>query len=42
MPSFIFLLLALVIFASAFGFMIYRDAERRGRKKRRNQYHDRV
>ena len=42
MPTFISLLLALVIFASAFGFMIYRDAERRAREKRRNQYHDRV
>ena len=42
MQPFIFLILVLVIFACAFGYMIYRDAERRAREKKRNQYHDRV
>jgi preprotein translocase subunit YajC len=42
MPPFILLILVLVIFASSFGFMMYRDAERRAREKKRNQYHDRV
>src|SRR5947209_14988809 len=43
MQALIFLLLVLVIFACAFGYMTYRqNAERRAREKRRNQYHDRV
>jgi preprotein translocase subunit YajC len=42
MQPFIFLILVLVIFACAFGYMIYRDAEKRAREKKRNQYHDRV
>ena len=42
MPSFIPLFLALAIFVGAFGYMINRDAERRAREKKRNQYHDRV
>lgn len=42
MPPFVFLLLALLIFACAFGFMIYSDITRRAREKKRNQYHDRV
>jgi len=42
MPSFILLLLILLVFASAFGFMIYSDLKRRAREKKRNQYHDRV
>ncbi|HLI06957.1 MAG TPA: hypothetical protein VKV40_10345 [Ktedonobacteraceae bacterium] len=42
MPSFILLLLILLVFASAFGLMIYSDFKRRAREKKRNQYHDRV
>jgi len=46
MPPFILLLLVLVIFACAFGYMTFRhEAERRAEaamEKRRNQYHDRV
>ena len=42
MPSFILLFLVLAIFVSAFGYMVNRDAERRAREKRRNQYHDRA
>jgi preprotein translocase subunit YajC len=42
MPSFILLLLILLVFASAFGFMIYSDFKKRAREKKRNQYHDRV
>lgn len=42
MPPFILLLLVLVIFVCAFGYMVNRDAQRRAREKKRNQYHDRV
>jgi hypothetical protein len=46
MPPFILLLLVLVIFACAFGYMTFRhEAERRAEaamEKKRNQYHDRV
>jgi len=42
MPSFILLFLALALFVYAFGYMIYRDTERRAREKKRNQYNDRV
>lgn len=42
MPPFILLLLVLVIFVCAFGYMIKQDAQRRAREKKRNQYHDRV
>jgi hypothetical protein len=46
MLPFILLLLALVIFAGAFGYMTYRhEVERRAEaamEKRRNQFHDRV
>jgi hypothetical protein len=43
MPPFILLLLSLVIFASAFGYMTFRhEAERRATEKKRSQYHDRV
>jgi cell division protein FtsB len=42
MPSFVLLLLILLVFACAFGFMIYSDMKRRAREKKRNQYHDRV
>lgn len=42
MPPFILLILVLVIFACAFGYMINRDAARRAHEKKRNQYHDRV
>lgn len=42
MPPFILLLLVLVIFVCAFGYMVNRDAQRRVREKKRNQYNDRV
>jgi hypothetical protein len=46
MPPFILLLLALVIFACAFGYMTFRhEVERRAEaalQKKRNQFHDRV
>ena len=46
MPPFILLLLALLIFACAFGYMTFRhEVERRADaalKKKRNQFHDRV
>ena len=42
MPPFVLLILVLVIFACAFGYMINRDAARRAHEKKRNQYHDRV
>jgi hypothetical protein len=42
MPPFLFPLLLLVIFVCAFGYMVNRDAERRAREKKWNQYHDRV
>ncbi len=43
MQSLVLLLLILVIFVSAFGYMVYRhNAEGRAREKRRNQFHDRV
>ena len=46
MPPFISLLLALVIFACAFGYMPFRhEVERRAAaalEKSRNQFHDRV
>jgi len=46
MPPFILLLLALVIFTCAFGYMTFRhEVERRAAaalEKKRNQYHDRV
>jgi preprotein translocase subunit YajC len=43
MPSLLFLLLALVIFVGAFGFMIYRhEADKRASETKQNHYHDRV
>ncbi len=36
MPPFILLLLVLVIFVCAFGYMINRDAARRAQEKKRN------
>jgi preprotein translocase subunit YajC len=43
MPSFIPLLIILVICIGVFGYMTYRNsAQRRAREKRRTQYHDRV
>ena len=43
MPPFLLLLLILMIFVCAFGYMTFRhEAERRVREKKRNQYHDRV
>jgi hypothetical protein len=46
MPPFILLVLALMIFACAFGYMTFRhEVERRAAaalEKKRNQYHDRV
>ncbi len=42
MLQFIPIFLLIMIFACAFGFMIYRDAGRRAQEQRRNQYHDRV
>ncbi len=43
MQSFMLLLLIIVIFVGAFGFMMYRrEAEKRAKEKKRNQYHDRV
>ena len=46
MPPFLLLLLALVIFACAFGYMTFRhEVERRAvaaLEKKRNQYNDRV
>ena len=46
MPPFILLILALVIFACAFGYMTFRhEVERRAAaalEKRRNQFHDRA
>src|SRR5260370_39923317 len=46
MPPFILLLLALVLFACAFGYMTFcHEVERRAAaalEKKRNQYHDRV
>jgi hypothetical protein len=39
----ILLLLFILIFAGAFGYMLYsHEAEKRAQKKRRNQFHDRV
>jgi hypothetical protein len=43
MQPLIFLVLILVIFVSAFGYMVYRNnSQRRAREKIRSQYHDRV
>jgi preprotein translocase subunit YajC len=42
MSPIILIVLVLVIFACAFGYMTYRDAQRQAREKKRNQYHDRV
>jgi len=46
MPPFILLLLSLMIFACAFGYMTFRhEVERRAAaalEKKRNQYHDRA
>jgi hypothetical protein len=43
MSPFILLLLIVLIFAVAFGYMLYRDyARKRAIEKRRNQFHDRV
>lgn len=42
MQPFILLLLVLLIFVCAFGYMIYQGTLRRKREKRRNIYHDRV
>jgi hypothetical protein len=46
MPPFILLVLALMIFACAFGYMTFRhEVERRAAaalEKKRNQYHDRI
>jgi hypothetical protein len=46
MPPFVLLILALLIFACAFGYMTFRhEVERRAKaawEKKRNQYHDRV
>jgi hypothetical protein len=36
MPPIIVLILVLVIFACAFGYMTYRDAQRQAREKKRN------
>jgi hypothetical protein len=43
MPPFILLLLFLVIFVCAFGYMTYRhEVEKRAWEKKRNQFNDRV
>ncbi len=43
MPPIILLILSLLIFVCAFGYMRFRhEAERRAIAKKRNQYHDRV
>ena len=43
MSSLLFLLLALVIFAGAFGFMIYRhEANKQANKTKQNHYPDRL
>ncbi len=43
MPPFLLLLLILVIFVGAFGYMVYRNgAQKRAKIRRRNQFHDRV
>jgi len=43
MPPFLLLLLIVMIFVCAFGYMTFRhEVERRVREKKRNQYHDRV
>jgi preprotein translocase subunit YajC len=43
MPPIILLLLSLVIFASAFGYMMFRrEADKRSIEKKRNQYNDRA
>ncbi|WP_277988694.1 hypothetical protein [Ktedonosporobacter rubrisoli] len=43
MQSFILLVVILILFVGAFGFMVYRNnVLRREQERRRNQYHDRV
>jgi nitrate reductase NapE component len=43
MSSLLFLLLILVIFVGAFGFMIYcHEADKGARETKRNRYHDRA
>ena len=43
MPPFLLVLLLLVIFVCAFGYMTYRhEAEKRAWEKKRNQFNDRV
>jgi len=43
MPPLLLLLLILMIFVCAFGYMTFRhEIERRVREKKRTQYHDRV
>lgn len=43
MQPIVLLLLILVIFVSAFGYMVYRrNSEKRAREKIRKQFHDRV
>jgi cell division protein FtsL len=43
MQTFLLLLLVLVIFVCAFGYMTYHhEAQKRATEKKRNQYHDRV
>ena len=40
MPQFILLILLVVIFVGAFGYMIYQNNVKRAKEKKRNQYHD--
>lgn len=42
MQLLIIVFLIIVIFVCAFGYMVNRDAHRRTREKKRNQYNDRV
>ncbi len=42
MELFIIVILVIVIFVCAFGYMINRDASRRTKEKKRNRYNDRV
>ena len=42
MQVLIIVFLILVIFVCVFGYMLNRDAHRRAREKKRNQYNDRV
>jgi hypothetical protein len=43
MPPIILLILSLVIFACAFGYMTFRrEADKRAIEKKRNRYNDRV